>query len=139
MDAFVVGYTAQFIEWKNHRSLLNVASALVKKYPHLHFVLIGDGFLLSEVARMSSDLGLDDRVHFLGNRTDAKELLGTFDAYMHPSCGEAFGLSLAEAMLAGLPTLASDTGAFPEIIEHGITGLLIPPYIFRGCARDYPD
>lgn len=134
MDAFVVGYTAQFMEWKNHGSLLNVASTLVEKYPRLHFVLIGDGFLFSEVARMSSTLGLDDRVHFLGNRSDARELLGTFDAYMHPSCGEAFGLALVEAMLAGLPTLASDTGAFPEIIEDGITGLLAPPYdIQRMC------
>ncbi len=134
MDAFVVGYTAQFVEWKNHRSLLNVASALVAKYPHLHFVLIGDGFLFSEVARMCSDLALDDRVHFLGNRSDAKELLGTFDAYMHPSCGEAFGLALVEAMMAGLPTLASDNGAFPEIVEDGVTGFLAPPYdIQRMC------
>ncbi len=134
VDAFVVGYTAQFMEWKNHRSLLSVASALVEKYPRLHFVLIGDGFLFSEVTRMSGALGLDGRVHFLGNRSDAKELLGTFDAYMHPSDGEAFGLALVEAMLAGLPTLASTTGAFPEIIEDGITGLLAPPYdIQRMC------
>ena len=127
-DAFVVGYTAAFLEWKNHKALLKAVSSLAKKYPPLHIVLIGDGPIRKEITQMSTALGLDDRVHFLGKRSDAKELLGTFDAYIHPSDGEAFGLALAEAMLAGLPVLASNTSAFPEIIEDGITGLLVPPH-----------
>jgi glycosyltransferase involved in cell wall biosynthesis len=138
-DAFVVGYTAEFVEWKNHRVLLKVGSTLADKYPSLHIVLIGDGPTRKEITRMSTALGLDGRVHFLGKRRDAKELLGTFDAYIHPSDGEAFGLALAEAMLAGLPVLASNTGAFPEIIENEITGLLVPPHdvpkICEGVAR----
>jgi glycosyltransferase involved in cell wall biosynthesis len=138
-DAFVVGYTAQFVGWKNHKVLLKVASTLAEKYPSLHIVLIGAGPTCEEVAQMCTALGLGGRVHFLGNRSDAKELLGTFDAYIHPSDGEAFGLALAEAMLAGLPVLASNTGAFPEIIENEITGLLVPPHdvskICEGLVR----
>jgi glycosyltransferase involved in cell wall biosynthesis len=142
-DAFVVGYTAEFIEWKNHIAVLQAASALIDRYPSLHIVLIGDGTIRDQVAQTSAALGLDGRVHFLGKRNDAKALLGTFDVYVHPSDGEAFGLALAEAMLAGLPVLASNTGAFPEIIENEITGLLVPPHdaekISEGLARLIDD
>jgi glycosyltransferase involved in cell wall biosynthesis len=135
-EAFVVGYTAQFMEWKNHRVLLKVALALAETYPLLHLVLIGDGPLRERIARECVASRLDGRIHFLGNRADAKELLGTLDACIHPSDGEAFGLALAEAMLAGLPVLGSNTGAISEIIDDEISGFLVPPHDApRICER----
>ena len=132
MDAFVVGYTAQFMEWKNHGSLLNVASTLVEKYPRLHFVLIGDGFLFSEVARMTALWAW-----MTGSILEIAATPGNCSGRSMLTCTPVAVrrlVWLVEAMLAGLPTLASDTGAFPEIIEDGITGLLAPPYdIQRMC------
>jgi glycosyltransferase involved in cell wall biosynthesis len=127
-SSFVIGYTAEFVEWKNHRTLLWAVAAVIQEYTALHVVLIGDGPTQKDMRQMAKALGLDAHVHFLGKRSDARELLGTFDAYIHLSDGEAFGLALAEAMLAGLPVLASTTGAFPEIISNELNGLLVSPH-----------
>ena len=67
-----------------------------------------------------------DRVHFLGARTDARRILGFVDVYVHPSRGEGLGLAVVEAMLAGVPVIVTNEGAFPEYVTDGVTGLMFP-------------
>lgn len=125
-DAVVYGFTAEFIDWKDHATLLKAFESLSTENARAHLLLIGAGELFDSMKSQVEALPYHDRVHFLGPRKDARRLLGVMDVYVHPSRGEAFGLAVVEAMLAGLPVVVSNEGAFVEIIQPGQTGLLFP-------------
>lgn len=125
-DAIVFGFTAEFIDWKDHATLLKAFDALAAENPRVHLLLTGAGELSDEMKSKAAAMACHDRIHFLGARKDARRLLGVMDAYVHPSRGEAFGLAVVEAMLAGLPVVVSNEGAFVEIIQPDQTGLLFP-------------
>jgi glycosyltransferase involved in cell wall biosynthesis len=93
---------------------------------HVHAYFIGDGTtdFGKSVAAEARDC---PKIHFLGFREDARQLLPAFDAYVSPSRHEAFSLSLAEAAAAGLPAVATRVGGVPEVVLDGVTGLLVPP------------
>lgn len=122
--AFVIGYTAEFIAWKQHRTLLAAFSKLSEDFPDMHLVLIGTGELWECTRAQAQEIPGGERIHFLGSRPDAKQLLGLMDVYAHPSNGEGFGLAVVEAMLARRAIVVTDAGALPEIIDDGVTGLM---------------
>jgi glycosyltransferase involved in cell wall biosynthesis len=74
----------------------------------------------------AADLGLQDRVRFLGEVSDAAQVLAGWDLLVLPSRREGFGLVLVEAMAAGRPVIASRAGGIPEVVEDGVTGWLVP-------------
>lgn len=92
-----------------------------------HYAIIGDGPLRKALLDECVTLGIADRVHFLGWRTDAQTLYPAFDAFLMPSLWEGFGLVALEAMAADLPILASRVSALPEIVIDGETGYLADP------------
>jgi glycosyltransferase involved in cell wall biosynthesis len=74
-------------------------------------------------------------VHFLGHRDDVPEILAALDVLVHvPSAPEPFGRVVAEAMAVGKPVVAARAGGLPEIVEHEVTGLLVPPGDPSACA-----
>lgn len=92
--------------------------------------LAGSGFQLEELESLASELGIRDRVQFLGNVDwggPLFELMRDSDILILPSHTEGLGLVLLEAMSQGLPVVASRVGGIPEIVHHEITGLLFPP------------
>jgi glycosyltransferase involved in cell wall biosynthesis len=90
--------------------------------------LFGEEPYADRLNRMVVDLGLVDRVHFLGQRSDVPQLMRAVDAVIHPSIDpEPFGRTLVEAMLADVPVIATDTGAASDILEAGKAGTLVPP------------
>jgi len=82
-----------------------------------------------ECGRLVEDLGIGDKVSFLGWISDAqlRGLLSRTSLCVFPTRGEGFGLMIGEAMAAGIPTISTDVGPVPEIITNGETGLLAPP------------
>jgi glycosyltransferase involved in cell wall biosynthesis len=72
-------------------------------------------------------LGCNDMVRFLGFRRDLPDLMAAADLVLLPSVAEAFGLVLAEALCLGVPVVATRVGGIPEIVSHGIDGVLVPP------------
>ena len=90
-------------------------------------VLVGDGSQRAELETLADRLGVSERLDITGWQEDARSYLSTFDVYCLPSRFEGFPLAMVEAMLAGLPIVASDVGSVAEAIEDGETGLLVPP------------
>ena len=128
-DALVLGMIGR-LDAKGQRDLVAVAPALSRLHPTLHLVLIGSEGLLGEQARLTAQAeasGLADRLHFTGPREDVPALLPGLDALVHLPRDESFGLALAEAMAAGLPTVATNIGGCREVVRNGITGLLVAP------------
>jgi glycosyltransferase involved in cell wall biosynthesis len=126
-DACVIGYTAQFVELKDHGTLLSGFQLVLRRHPNAHLILIGTGRLLDAVTKKAAGIDPAGHVHLLGPRVDARRLLGIMDIYAHPCMWEGFGLAAVEAMLAGVPVVAANSGALPEIVENEVTGVLFRP------------
>lgn len=110
ISAPVVGHVGRFDRSKNHRFLLEVAGAVLKRKPDVHFLLIGDGGLRHEIEVHAREMALSRQIHFAGIRTDVPRLmLAAMDLFLFPSLHEGFGVCLLEAQAAGLRCLVSDT------------------------------
>jgi len=107
--------------------LLDAASLLLPRVPHVTFRIAGDGSLRKELEERSARLGLTGRVQFLGHSTDVPGLLRTSSIFAFPSLMEASPNAVIEAMAAGLAVTASNVGGIPEVIRHEHNGLLVPP------------
>jgi glycosyltransferase involved in cell wall biosynthesis len=110
IGAPVVGHVGRFDHSKNHRFLLDTAEAVLKRRHDVHFLLIGDGPLRAEIEARSQRLGLSDKIHCVGIRTDVPRLMiAAMDLFVFPSLHEGFGVCLLEAQAAGLRCVVSDT------------------------------
>lgn len=87
--------------------------------------VVGDGPLRSSLERSGEELGIDDRVEFLGYRRDVPDVLARGQAFALPSRQEGLPRAILEAMRAGLPVIASDVGGIREAVHHGSTGFVI--------------
>lgn len=90
-------------------------------------VFIGDGPDRQKLAKLAEQLGISGQVRFIGYRKEPARYLGAGDAYVCSSVIEGFGLATAEAMLCGLPVIATRVGANPEMITDGVSGILVEP------------
>ena len=123
-SALVVGYTAEFIGWKQHRTLLAAFAKAATELPQLHLVLIGTGELWDSTREQARRMPHMERIHFLGARKDARRLLGIMDIYAHPSNGEGLSIAVAEAMLARSAMIVADNGSLLEMIDDGLSGVV---------------
>ncbi len=124
-SAFLVANVGNFTAKKNHLNLLR-AMASNGAVGTAHLGLIGLGPLEGELRQACRDLGIDNRVTFLGSRDDVFDLLPLFDLFAVSSRFEGFPIALVEALATGLPCVATAVGGIPEIIEDERNGLLVP-------------
>jgi len=120
---------------KGHDVLLRAAAMLAPSNPELSFTIAGDGPRAGELREMAGRLGVADRVRFTGHVEDVPALLARGDAFVLPSLSEAFPNAAIEAMAAGLPVVASAVGGLLDLVDHGRTGLLVPPSDPGSLAR----
>jgi glycosyltransferase involved in cell wall biosynthesis len=97
----------------------------MRRVPDAELVLVGDGDSRPEMQQLASDLGIRERVHFLGRRPDVPQLLKLADLFVYASHYEGFGIAAVEAMSSGLPVIASDVPGLKEVVEGA--GRLVPP------------
>jgi glycosyltransferase involved in cell wall biosynthesis len=117
----------QLFPRKGIRFLLEAAAQLKPKFPDLKVVLAGDGFERPELARLAGDLGIGSDVTFLGwvPNADLPPYYRAAAVSVIPSLEEGFGIPAAEAMGCEVAVVASDAGGLPEVVEHGVTGLVV--------------
>lgn len=122
-DRFVVGMVARMSSQKDHRTLVKAFADA--DLPESILLLVGDGPLRTEILRLTADLGIEDRVVFLGVRPDAARLVAGFDVSVLSSRWEGMPRTVVEAAAAGVPVVATDVGSVAELIEDGISGTLV--------------
>lgn len=112
---------------KGHDILLQAAQLLTRDDLPVRFLLVGDGELADDARALHTELGLDDRVQFLGSRPDAIRILAASDIFVLASLHEGFPVSLMEALAVGVAVVATEVGGVPEAITPGVEGLVVPP------------
>jgi L-malate glycosyltransferase len=111
---------------KGHPWLIAAAPTVVREFPEVRFVFAGDGESRPTFAAQVAQLGLEGTFKFLGRRIDIPEILASCDLAVLPSRAEGLPNAVLEYMAAGLPTIASRVGGTAELVQDGITGLLVP-------------
>lgn len=120
----VIGYIGQLIARKDVATLITAFASWNRKDARL--VLVGEGPARTELIEQAQALGVDDRVLFTGFRADRLAWLKAFDAFVLPSRLEGIPRCLMEALVAGVPVIASDIPGNRDIVHDGETGLLFP-------------
>ncbi len=126
-DGFHVGCVARLAAVKDHGTLLAAFERVLRAIPGAHLTLIGDGPERAALTDRARALGIAGAVTFAGAHPDVAPLLAAFDAFALSSVSEGNSLTLMEAAAAGLPIVATRVGGNAEIVEDGVTGLLVPP------------
>jgi glycosyltransferase involved in cell wall biosynthesis len=129
----VVGFVGVFRPEKGIEYFLDMARLLLDERPDVRFLAVGGESAVEDVGwfdRMRAHaraIGLGDRIHFTGSRTDIPDLMRSIDVLVVPSLNEGFGRVIVEANAVGVAAVGADAAGIPEVIEDGVTGYLVPP------------
>jgi len=123
----VVGNIAALVPHKGQRHLIEAAHIVVQKLPDVRFVILGEGELRDALERLTKEYRLEKHVLLPGFRTDVLGCLKSFDVFVMSSVTEGLGTSLLDAMACSRPIVATNAGGIPEVVDDGVTGLLVPP------------
>ncbi len=106
----------------------------IREQVKARLLLVGDGPDLPGAVQLAKELGIGAHVEITGEQEDVIQLLSVSDLFLLPSSKESFGLAALEAMACEVPVVASRVGGLPEVIDHGLTGFLLPPEDLDGMA-----
>lgn len=123
----VVGFVGRLSKEKGADIFLQVASRVVARIPNAKFVLVGDGPERKQLESLIDQLGLGKSVILAGRRTDMPAVYASFDLMVLSSRDEGLPMATLEGMASGVPWVATAVGDVPKIIQHQISGVLVPP------------
>ncbi len=126
-DDLVILCTGELNENKNQKTLISAAALLKDKLPNLRILLAGNGPKEQELRDQIESLGLGDNVKLLGYRTDLEKVVPAVDLVVSCSKREGMPLNIIEAMLCKKPVVASHNRGHDELVEDGVTGILLDP------------
>jgi sugar transferase (PEP-CTERM/EpsH1 system associated) len=128
---FVVGWVGRMDPVKDVPTLVRAFYRARQRSPlaakHLRLALVGDGATRAAAERLAGELGLQPHVWFAGERADVARVMQGLDCFALCSLGEGISNTILEAMATRLPVVATHVGGNAELIESGMTGLLVPP------------
>jgi glycosyltransferase involved in cell wall biosynthesis len=126
-DTPLVGVVGRLSRIKNHQLFLDAAARIAAAHPEVLFLVVGDGERRSALESHARRLNLARQVLFTGWRTDLPSVYADVDVLALSSDNEGTPLVLIEAMAAGCPMVATGVGGVPDLIDDGVSGLLVPP------------
>lgn len=116
-SSYVIGHVGRISKPKNHHFLLKCFKEIQRNNQNTVLLLVGDGELSDEIKNEASQLGIQDRVVFLGSRTNTYDYYQAMDCFVFPSLWEGLGIAVVEAQASGLPCIVSDT--VPRSVDIG--------------------
>jgi glycosyltransferase involved in cell wall biosynthesis len=141
----IVGVVGRLALEKGHPTLLEAWPHVLREVPGAYLMVVGEGSRQEALHQIAREQGIERHVIFTGRRDDIPAVTAAFDVAVLPSYREAQGLTILEAMALSRPVVASSVGGIPEMIEDGVTGLLVPPHDPAALAaaivrvlRDHP-
>jgi glycosyltransferase involved in cell wall biosynthesis len=132
-DAPLVGMVGRISHWKGQEILAKAAAIVLQSHPETHFVAVGSYFAdeshyLDKLKSLITSLGLGDRFHLADYRANVTDAYRALDIFVLPSIKpEPFGRVTVEAMTQGRAVIGTNHGGTVELIEDGVTGILVPP------------
>ncbi len=141
-NARLMGAVGRLWPQKRVKDLIWMADLLKVVRPDRHLLIIGEGPQRARLERFRHVIGIEDRVHFLGHRTDVPEIMPHFDLLLLASSYEGLPNSVMEAMAAGVPVVATDIPGNRDLVVENVTGYLVPPGdrgAFAKCAQQILD
>jgi glycosyltransferase involved in cell wall biosynthesis len=123
-DELVIAMVTVLRAGKGHEIAAQALARLREQHPNMRLLVAGDGPDRERVERLATPPG--DAMLMTGHRDDVMALMDASDVLLHPTFVDAFPTTLLEAMAAGLPVVATAVGGIPEIVEDGVTGVLVP-------------
>lgn len=130
----LIGTVGRLEEVKDHETLIRAFKIVHDVNPDCRLVIVGEGRKRRELTTLSGALNLNGAVTFTGERRDVSSLLSAMNIFVLPSRSEGISITLLEAMASGTPVVATSVGGNPEIVEPGLSGLLVPPGSVDGLA-----
>jgi glycosyltransferase involved in cell wall biosynthesis len=124
----IVGVVGRLELEKGHPTLLEAWPLVLAEQPGAYLMIVGEGSRLDALHAIAREQGIERHVIFTGRRDDIPAITAAFDVAVLPSYREAQGLTILEAMALSRPVVASNVGGIPEMVEDGVTGLLVPPH-----------
>jgi glycosyltransferase involved in cell wall biosynthesis len=143
-DQPVIGIVGNIKRWKGQEVVIKAVSLLEGKYPQLRCLIIGDVSVNSRadseyrrsLENLVKEKKLESKILFLGYRDDVPDLIECLDILVHASIApEPFGRVILEGMVLGKPVIATNFGGPLEIIENGVSGILVPPGDYAATAE----
>lgn len=131
----LVGNVSAFVPVKDHITWINAVEILIQRGIKAKYVLVGDGYLESEIKELVATKGMQEHVIFAGFRKDVPEILPEFDLFLFTSNKEATGSVILEAYACNVPSIAANAGGTSEVLINGETGFLAE----AGNAKDFAD
>lgn len=122
-----IGIIGRLDPIKGHDDFLAAATLIREKHPEAFFLVAGDGELRPALERAARERGLQDCVAFLGHCQDALDIAALLHVFVSCSYSEGSGIAHVEAMAQGIPVVATAVGGVPEIVEDGVSGVLVEP------------
>lgn len=128
----LIGTVGRLQQGKGQEAFLHAAAAIAERLPEARFAVVGgavlgfEGGYAERLERLAAELGIAERIHFAGHQEDVRPWLDALDITVQLSEIDSFGLVLVEAMAIGTPLIAIARGGAREIVEDGVSGLLIP-------------
>jgi glycosyltransferase involved in cell wall biosynthesis len=123
---FIIVNVARLSEQKAHENIIRAATSLKERKRQFIIQLVGEGYLRPRLERLIAENGLEDEVKLLGFKDNIGEILRCADIFILPSHDEGLPMSLLEAISYKTPVIVTPVGEIPNIIEHGVNGIIVP-------------
>lgn len=125
----------RLVPYKQHRTVIQVLPELAKRFPRLKLIIVGSGPLESELRSFADHAGVADMIVWTGYKTNIHDYIKASDILVVPSTSEGFGIVILEAWHNGKPVVAFDVPAPNEIVEDGVSGVLVPAFDIDALSK----